>query len=248
MEHQMIRIADGITPLQLPPDMLPITPVLLFLSRMDRQKLQEFIETGIELLDLFEPDPDAEGQCTEDEVSSSPEMGAQFMPKGPGCDLADSGEFAWVEWTSMRGSQKRGPNIACEHEDSEEDDPAGVHDEDGANTLMSSGKRSDGPGCTISDPDFCLASDDRGSSMPPANFGMVSSHIYSMTGEPEDYETEQLPNDVPMLGARDLDGNNLGIVNMQSSFVTNGTQVRSADSGQHYRSKMEVSRQPGSPV
>lgn len=46
--------------------------------------------------------------------------------------------------------------------DLEDDDPSGVHDEDGANTLLGDrtflGDR--GPGCPISDPDGCPAGDD----------------------------------------------------------------------------------------
>ena len=55
---------------------------------------------------------------------------------GPDGDERDS---AWIEWHTMRGSQKRGPNIAQAHEDAEdddhgeEDDPSGQCDEDGLN-------------------------------------------------------------------------------------------------------------------
>lgn len=69
-----------------------------------------------------------------------------------GCDQ----DQAWVEWHTMRGSQKRGPNILAGHEDDEEDDPSGQCDEDGINTGSRSfamhGQHHNGPGCPIADP------------------------------------------------------------------------------------------------
>jgi len=74
----------------------------------------------------------------------------------------DEKDCAWIEWTTIRGSQKRGPNILAGHEDDEDsdpledDDPTGQCDEDCFNTrgdLVSYATRANGPGCTISDSD-----------------------------------------------------------------------------------------------
>jgi hypothetical protein len=93
-----------------------------------------------------------------------------------------------------------------------------------------------GPGCTISDPDYCNAGEDRitgGHVVNPAAFSADQG-----AGDPEDAEREGLHDDVPMLPVFSLDHNMfsdlrqpLGFSNMQSSFRTNGQDVRSADSG-----------------
>ena len=67
-----------------------------------------------------------------------------------------------------------------------------------------------GPGCPISDPGGC------------EHDGREEEH---------DMEREQMQDDVTMLTTYDLDSNNLGIGNLQSSFRTNGCEVRSADGG-----------------
>jgi hypothetical protein len=45
----------------------------------------------------------------------------------------DETDAAWIEWHTMRGSQKRGPNIAGDHEDDEDGDPAEDDDPGGGN-------------------------------------------------------------------------------------------------------------------
>lgn len=49
-------------------------------------------EYMIERCDDFDGDSDLEGQCTEDEISRAPDFGPQFLPTGPGCEIADTGE------------------------------------------------------------------------------------------------------------------------------------------------------------
>ncbi|MGD9664716.1 MAG: hypothetical protein AB7U34_05880 [Novosphingobium sp.] len=66
----------------------------------------------------------------------------------------DDADAAWIEWHNLRSYQKGGHCIAAGHEDSEDDDPAGVHDEDGQNTGFAVGRYS-GPGCPIADPGGC---------------------------------------------------------------------------------------------
>ena len=134
----------------------PPAAISRVLANFDRAALEGFIAVAIDLLDLAEPDPDAEELGLEDSFMYHPADSA-------GCPVADSpGDQAWIEWTTMRGSQKRGPAPSPGHEDAEEDDeaeeddPSGQCDEDGINTgaqgLQQRGEY-DGPGCALSDPD-----------------------------------------------------------------------------------------------
>lgn len=152
----------GIRPVTLPNQFPPMPAVARILSRFDRDQLHGFIAVAIDLADAMDGDADLEGECSEDEVSRCTDTGQPVRGDGPGCDIADAGENAWIEWTTMRGSQKRGPNIAQMHEDAEDDnpaeddDPSGQCDEDGINTGSLSfamhGQHHEGPGCPIADP------------------------------------------------------------------------------------------------
>lgn len=117
-------------PVTLPGTIPPMPAVARILSRYDRGKLTAFVTVAIDLLDVLDGDPDREGECSEDEVSRCTDLGRPVPSDEPGCDTADTGENAWIEWHTMRGSQKRGPNITQAHEDAENDDPAGQYDED----------------------------------------------------------------------------------------------------------------------
>jgi hypothetical protein len=100
-------------------------------------EIAEAITVLIDVLDLMGGDPEAEDN-------------GDAEPAG------DERDAAWIEWNSMRGSQKRGPNILAGHEDDEEDDPPGQCDEDEINThdqWLQMGHF--GPGCTISDAGGC---------------------------------------------------------------------------------------------
>lgn len=126
------------------------------------------MEILIDVLDLIGGDPDCEGQCDEDPITCAPELGPQFMPKGPGCAISDEAEQAYVEWHT-RGRHKLalgGSEITAGHEDDEEDDapeeddPQGACDEDEVSTngtghgSFYSAIHYAGPGCAISDPDY----------------------------------------------------------------------------------------------
>ena len=165
-------------PVTLPGAMLPMPAVARILARYDRGKLAAFVTVAIDLLDVLDGGADLEGECSEDEVSRCTDIGRAVEGDGAGCDIADAGENAWLEWTTMRGSQKRGPNIAG-HEDDEDDGDMGDHSasEDDCPGIGRKLLRGDGPGCTISDPD--LAVDDR-----PCD-------------EDTDCEREQMIDDVP---------------------------------------------------
>ena len=109
--------------------------------------------------------------------------------------------------------------------DREDDDPAGQYDEDFYTAPLPRHSWY-GPGCPISDNDF------------------------EHDGREDEYDVEvqQLPNDVPMLPAVNLEGEFVGIVNLQSSFRTNGSRVLSADSGRMFRARMDGSHRRGVPV
>lgn len=111
---------------------------------------------AIDLLDVLDGDPDREGECSEVDVSRCTDLGCPMPSDEPGCDIADAGENAWIEWHTMRGSQKRGPGSTGHdahgnalHEDAEDDDPAGQYDED---CWTGPALPNRGAGCPISDP------------------------------------------------------------------------------------------------
>lgn len=104
------------------------------LDRFNRDELDNAIEVLVTLLDVWDGDPDEE--------TDDPDL----EPAG------DEKDAAWIEWHTMRGSQKRGPNIlATQNEDDEDDDPAGQYDEDSYTGTRPNGH---GPGCVISDSDL----------------------------------------------------------------------------------------------
>lgn len=181
-------------------------PLSIF-STFDRSTIAKTVEVLVCVLDAMEPDADLE-------------------PAG------DEQDGAWIEWSTMRGSEKRGPNITQMHEDSEDDDPAGIHDEDGINTCFDVLSRN-GPGCSIADPGGC-------------------EHDGREEGSDED--REQMHDDVPMLPVVSAEYNIfsderslLGISNLQSSFV--GQDIRSADSGALHTGRSLYSKSaPGVPV
>lgn len=118
----------------------PPAVVSRVLATFDRDQLAGFIAVAIDLLDFADGDPDVEPNGDEEDS-----------------DGDERGDPAWIEWHTMRGSQKGGHNLLAGQEDDEDDDPAeedddsGQCDEDGINT--SGGQfRSSGPGCEISDP------------------------------------------------------------------------------------------------
>lgn len=141
------------------------------LARFNRNELGNAIEVLVELLDACDGDPDEE--------TDDPDLEA----------AGDENDAAWIEWHTMRGSQKRGPNIlATRNEDdedddpAEEDDPSGQCDEDGVNTGNTIGLFGDGPGCGIADSG--IGDDD----------GLAEAHGELMPGE---YRIDQSAGVVP---------------------------------------------------
>ena len=149
MEHQTIEIAEGVEPVRLPPDMLPVAPLLARLARMDRQRLSDFIQTGIELLDLFDGDPDEEENDLEDSFALSPQ--ASEYPTGPGCEISDAGgEVANEDQPSVFRALGIWNGPGCPIADPDEGaDDEGEQTRDEDDWFQ---HPHDGPGCPIADP------------------------------------------------------------------------------------------------
>ena len=153
--------------------------------------------------------------------------------------VADNEAGAYVEWDSMAVRTRRN-RTTCQVPGQEDDETTGAEDDwhpEGGNFAQSSAGQHvvGGAGCSISDPD--LAVDD----------GPVDGEA--------DSESEKMIVDVPMLPVFSSAHNiftdrrlSLGLSNLQSSYRTNGGEVRSADSGQAYRSTWRTDGQPGQPV
>lgn len=139
----------------------PPAAISRVLATFDRQQLEGFIAVAIDLLDLADGDPDREEDDAEDSFAFTP-LALQMTRRVPGDITADEDDTAYVEWHTMRGAQKKGPNLLAGHEDDEEDDAPEEDDDPGQCTEdeISSGGVAygvgvlRGPGCTISDPDY----------------------------------------------------------------------------------------------
>lgn len=192
----------------------PMPAVARVWAQFDRAKLGGFVEVAIGLLDMADGDPDLETTAAEDELGECHAYG------GPGCEIDDPDSAAWVEWHTMRGAAKQGPNTTIGAEDAEDDegggDDAQSEDEPGfdpANRRWAN-RLAEGAGCGLSD-------DDAGDEREPG----------------DDDEGEQMSQDVPCLPVfaiepNAFDGNRelLGMSNLQPSFRSNGTHIKSAES------------------
>ena len=140
---------------------------------------------------------------------------------GPGCSIADVGEYAYPEWAS-RGRHKnplwRG---GLPHEDAEDDDPdTGVED---------------GPLGFDPEEDRCLAGDDGVYSGRVMGGGLYDDDRGA--GDADDAEREQMQQDVPNFPVFGIEPNPfngerpyLGMSNLQRSFVS-GRAVTCAVTG-----------------
>lgn len=134
--------------------------VARILSHYDRESLEAFLSVALDLLDAMDGDPDAEDASDAEDDFALSALAIAFVDPGPGCTISDQDAGAYVEWTTMRVSQKAGPNLMAGREDDEDDDPAeeddgaGQCDEDGINTSFDRvqyTRGASGPGCAISD-------------------------------------------------------------------------------------------------
>ena len=111
----------------------PPAAISRILSRFTRAELEGFVAVAIDLMDLVDGEADAEdGNDLEDDFTLT-EYAKGFGGRGPGCEISDQDAGAWIEWNTMRGSQKRGPNIMAGREDDEDDDAAEDDDPAGGN-------------------------------------------------------------------------------------------------------------------
>lgn len=150
------------------------------LDRFNRDELGNAIEVLVALLDIWDGDPDAEDD-------------------DPAEAAGDEKDAAYVEWHTMRGSQKRGPNILpTQNEDDEDDDPAEEDDPQGERSEdeiscgpghwggLYSDFRYAGPGCAISDAgvadDGAIA--DAHGALSGANYGVDQIHPLAAGHEP----------------------------------------------------------------
>ena len=123
---------------------VPLSASTAFLVPDTRAAIEMAVESFLSRLDDMDGDPDLEDN--DDREASD----------------GDSGDQAWIEWHTMRGSQKGKANLMAGEEDDEDgdpledDDPAGQSDEDGVNTGGVPHFGWGGPqgaGCPISDDD-----------------------------------------------------------------------------------------------
>jgi hypothetical protein len=105
------------------------------LNRHSEHEIAEAIEVLVDVLDLVRGDPDLEPGGDDEPLEAN----------------GDTRDAAWIEWQNMRGSQKRGPNIASENEDDEEDNEDCGFDE-GEPDFVTLRDLDDGAGCPIADP------------------------------------------------------------------------------------------------
>lgn len=138
---------------------LPLALVSQSIHRLSRHDLESLTERLIEELDSRDGDPDEEtGNDVEDDFLLS-DTALDRVRQDHRVDFVDQDANSWTEWQS-RGRHKLAlgqfeTRNSYEHEDEEEDDPSGQHDEDGINTLFRYSRRRSGAGCSISDPGGC---------------------------------------------------------------------------------------------
>lgn len=154
-------------------------------------------------------DPDEDGQHTEDEISTC--LYTQWAD-GAGCPISDpggagereddesdgtdQGDCAWIEWQT-RGRHKLAlgdHERTGGHEDAEEDDAPEEDDDSGQCTEDEiscgwPGFGDRGPGCSISDPDYCDV--ERGDKTTYEAFGQGC-------GSAEHYDDDDEPRYVPI--------------------------------------------------
>lgn len=183
-------IGGTAAPVTLPGTFPPMPAVARILARHDRGKLAAFVTVAIDLLDVLDGDPDQEGECSEDEVSRCTNTGRAVLRDEPGCDIADPDGPAWIEWTTLRGSQRHGPGLTAGREDDEDGGNAGDHsatEDDCPGIGTKALQRLDSAaGCTVADP----GADEHDGREPDT-----------------DAEIEQMPGDVPAPHVYSLDHN-----------------------------------------
>lgn len=182
----------------------------------------------IALLDIADPDAEAEPITWTEDLRTEDRAGLPDDSEAAG----DEADCAWIEWTTMRGSQRAGHNQVA----GDEDDETGGDDQDGhfaEDESCQAFAAINGPGCGVADP--------REDDTPCEDVG--------------DDDAVQILDDVPMLPVLGAEHNiftdrrvRLGILNLQSSFRTNGGEVWSAHTSVVHRSTCVDDQKPGVPV
>jgi hypothetical protein len=131
------------TTITLPAGMAPVAPLLRMLASFDRPKVEAFLEVGVALLDLIDGDADDEAEDRGGETVpvrdnlDEPPLEDEGDPDLEETDAEDSFVLSGqaLAYASGPGCPISDPGGGL-NEDDEEDDPAGVCDEDGVNTNL----------------------------------------------------------------------------------------------------------------
>jgi len=206
------------------PGMLPPMPtVARVLGQFDRDKLGAAIEVMIALLDIAEPDPEAEPITWPEDVRAVDREHLHDDSEAAG----DEDDAAWIEWAGMNRHQRRGANQTAgqEGDEADGDEQDGDYAEDEPCTMFAAMRS--GPGCRIADP-----REDGG-----------DSEVEQMADDVPMLPVVSAEHNV-FTDSRVM----LGLSNLQSSFRTGGEGVRSADTGRMHCSPPEYDDRPGQPV
>lgn len=207
------------------PGMLPPMPaVARILGQFDRDKLGAAIEVMIALLDITEPDPDAEPSTWPEDVRA---VDRERLPDDSEA-VGDEDDAAWIEWHALNRSQRRSANQTAGQEDDEDDGDAedGGFAEDEPCTMFAAMKS--GPGCCIAD------TGEDGGDMEGGQLHDDVPMLPVVSAEHNMFTDRRVK---------------LGFCNLQSSFRTHGCDARSADTGNTHRSPQnQDADRPGQPV
>jgi hypothetical protein len=211
----------------LTPGMAPAAPLMRLLASFDRQKVEAFAEISVALLDMYDAPADPDEPSFETQQSDGRPGDPEDHESG-----GDEEEAAWIEWHTQHAGTRSQCQIAG-HEDDEEDDPR----EDGGDTEPNGDEA-----------DYSMAEDepvsasavlDRGAGCPIGDPGEHWQQTHNVPMEPVHTAEHNIFNDKRTP---------LGLSNLQSSFRTNGSGVRSADSGNTLVTKAHTPLEPGTPV
>lgn len=216
-----IPLSGPAAPVTLPGAPPPMPAVSRILARFDRPQVEGFIAVAIELLDALDGPADPDNPDYSPCGDGKPGDAADHERGG------DEEAAAWIEWSTMRGSQKGWHNMVAGEEDDEEDDgDTGVEDH---------------PFGIDPEEDCCIAGDDTVRS--GAGPGKDLAYGEHGPGDADDAEHWSMTHNVPVHHVVTLDHNpftdqrqSLGLSNLLTSFRTNGQTLRSADSGRSFRS------------
>ena len=226
----------------------PIPAVARILARYDRPAIEAFIAIAIDLADTL----DAPDDPDEPNFASR----SDGLPGDPGDHerAGDDDDTGWPEWHARRSRKLAGGICEMEQdrlwmspcgvpEDAEDDDQDCGHDEGEPDYRKRRNRPGDGPGCSISDTDRCMAGDDRISGGPSPG-PEAYSFGHRGAGDTEDAEIWQATSNVPMDPVISYEHNpftdqrvKIGISNLMTSYRPHAEGTMSADTGRTHRRK-----------